>query len=88
MNFPSVDDLAVLENIVMRMLGGGQAGVIGQDPNPIADLQAFECGSSPASISPCSCERPRDAHSGLAAVQIKHMPVPASRIKPDRAAVF
>jgi hypothetical protein len=38
MNFPAVDYLVVLNDVVVRMLGRGQAGMIGEDAQPIADL--------------------------------------------------
>lgn len=39
MYFPSVDDAAVFDNVVMSMLGGSKARVVCKNANAVADLE-------------------------------------------------
>ena len=42
MYLPPVDDLAVLDDVEVRMLSGGEAGMVCENLEPIAYLQAIE----------------------------------------------
>jgi len=41
MYFPSVDDLAVFEDVVMRMLCSREAGMVRENPNAVANFIFF-----------------------------------------------
>ena len=43
MDLPPIDDLAVLDHVIMRMLGRGETRVIREDPNPVSYLESIEC---------------------------------------------
>jgi hypothetical protein len=43
MYLPAVDDAAVFDDVVVRVLGGGETRVVGQDAKPISDFDVVKC---------------------------------------------
>ena len=43
MNFPTIDDLPVLQNVIMTVLGGRETRMISQDADARANFQAIKC---------------------------------------------
>ena len=77
MYIPTVDHAAVLEDIVMRMLCGGKAGVVGKYPQTVADLQAVKDRSIARLDLTVFLRHSGDAHAGLISIDVQHVPVTA-----------
>jgi len=88
MNVPSIYNFHILEHIVMRMLCGGQARMIGEDSNPRAHGKTFERGIVSCLNLTMLLRKRCDPHTRFIAVKIKHMAVTAAGVDTDRPAVF
>lgn len=88
MDLPSADDVPVLDHVVMRMLSGGEAGMVCKNANSVADAESVEQSALAGLDLAVFLRHSGDAHSGVAAFKVKDAAITAMRIEPDRAAVF
>jgi hypothetical protein len=77
MYLPSVYQLSAFYDIVMRVLGGGEARVVGQDTQAVAYCDPVKCVAVARVDLAMLLRQRRDAHTGFATVEIENAAVAA-----------
>ena len=88
MNLPPIDNLAVLQHVIVRMLGGGQAGVVCENADPVADFNTVEYFIRFCVDLAMFLRQRVEPYARIFAVKIQNLPIAERRIKRDRAAVL
>ena len=88
LNLPAVNDATAFEYVVMWMLRGGQARMVGEDAQPRADSHCLEQRGVNHLDHSMFLRECADAQSQIVTFQIKHAPIAASLVELDCAAIF
>ena len=88
MYLPPIDNAAVLNDIVLRMLSSGQARMVGKHTDTVADLELrYRVGIVRYDLA-VFLRHSRNAKARFVLIKIKHVSVTAAGIEPDRSAVL